>query len=119
VVASIIVLHTTLQNGSLLRTLDEHPQPQLVPPVEYYIGQGYYLLQDLPEAATFFIRIPQRYPHSSFSDDAYFYYVQCLDDLMAPRSEVAEAYAKYMELYPNGKHADLARQLAGTYRSNR
>lgn len=118
-IAGMVALHTSLQNGSLLRFLDQHPQPDLVPPVEYVVGQGYYFYQDLPEAATFFIRVPQRYPKSNYADDAYFYYLQCLDDLMAPRSEMAEAYAKYLELYPAGRHLEVAKERADAYRMNR
>jgi outer membrane protein assembly factor BamD (BamD/ComL family) len=119
-VAAVIGIHTLLQNGTVVRYLDDHPDSQIVPGVEYAIGTGYYLFQDLPQAATYFIRIPQRYPKSDYADDAYFNYLQSVDDMMTlPHSELADAYDKYLERFPEGKHKTIAEHRIDHYRNNR
>jgi outer membrane protein assembly factor BamD (BamD/ComL family) len=117
-VGGIIGLHTVLQNGSLLKYLDDHPDPQWVPAAQYYIGQGYYIFQDLPNAATYFIRVPQRYPQSSLADDAYFNYVQSLDDMGSmSRVTLVEEYGKYLEKFPQGRHAMVVQNRLDAYKS--
>lgn len=115
-VGGMILAHIALQNGILLRYLDEHPDPQMVPAVEYYVGHGYYLFQDLPEAATYFIRIAEGYPRSKYADDAYFNYVQTLDDMMIAHRQVSAEYQKYLDRFPNGKYVMLARRRMDAYR---
>jgi TolA-binding protein len=118
IVAAMMALHTTLQNGSFLKYLDEHPDPRYVPQVEYYIGGGYYMFHDLQNAATYYIRVPERYPASPYSDDAYFEYLQCLDDSMAvSRADMVGYYAKYLERFPNGNHATVVQNRMDDYRT--
>ena len=106
-VASFIGLHTILQNGSLRKYLDAHPDPDKVPPVEYYLGEGYYLFGDLENSATYYQRVAERYPASSYSDDAYFNYLQALDDMNTPRGAMADAYGTYLERFPKGSHTEV------------
>jgi TolA-binding protein len=118
IIAAMMGIHTVLQNGSFLKFLDEHPNPKYVPEVEYYVGQGYYIFQDLQNAATYFIRVPDRYPASAYSDDAYFDYLQCLDDSAAmSRMEMVGYYAKYLERFPNGNHAAIVQNRMDDYRT--
>ena len=119
VIGSMIYLHQSLQNGTILRFIDEYPHSQYAPQATYVIGQGYYLFQDLPEAATYFWRITQRYPKNALGDDAAFSYLQCLDDMASvSRSELVDGYRTYLENYPDGKHAEIAKARQNTYQSS-
>jgi len=118
-VASMIGLHTILQNGSLLKYLDTHPDPGKVPPVEYYIGEGYYLFGDLQNSATYYQRVVERYPQSDYSDDAYFNYLQDLDDMNIPRGQMADAYLTYIDRFPKGEHVDVVQKRIEYCRNGR
>ena len=118
-VGGMIVAHRALQNGTVLKYMDEHPQESFVPSTAYYVGQGYYLFQNLQDATTYFLRVAQRYPDQPLADDAYFSYLQCLDDMAsANRSELAQGYKEYLGRYPHGKHADLAQTRLDNYTLN-
>lgn len=120
VIGSMMAFHHSLQNGSFLKYLDEHPSPSWVPSAAYYVGEGYYLFQNLAEATTYFLRVAQRYPDSPLADDAYFQYLQCLDDQSAvPRAALAEGYEGYLERYPNGKHAEIVKNRLSAIQSGR
>ena len=113
-----VMVHNGIQDRSLLAYLDKHPHPKYSPPAHYYIGQGLYIFQNLSEAATYFIRVPERYPASSYADGAYFAYVQCLeDDPSTPRDRLVIEYQRYLELYPNGKHAQAVERRIDAYKS--
>ena len=112
----IVYIHHSLQNGTVLNYIDSHPQAKWVPEATYYIGQTYYLFQSLPEATTYFLRVAQRYPDRPLAEDGYFNYLQCMDDsVTVPRSDLVEGYKAYLEKYPNGKHAELAKTKFDTY----
>ena len=116
VIGGMIYAQHALQNGAVLRAIDEHPQVQGVPEAAYYVGQGYYLFQNLQEATTYFLRVAQRYPQHRLADDAYFSYLQCLDDMVSvSRSELVEGYKAYLEKFPNGKHTTLAKTRLDSY----
>lgn len=116
--AGMMTLHTTLQNGSLVRYMDRHPNPSWVPAAEFYIGQGYYLKHDLTNAATYFIRVSDGYPTSSYADDAYFTYLECLDNGgRFSHAQMAEEYQKYLDRFPDGLHAKMARNRIGAYKT--
>ncbi len=118
VFGAIIYGHQSLQSGKVLRYIDEHPQGKKVPTATYYIGQGYYLFQNLQEATTYFLRVAQRYPTHPLGDDAYFYYLQCLEDTQAvPRAQRLEGYLAYLERYPEGRHAKIVQVRADNYRT--
>jgi len=107
-----------IQNGSLLKFLDEHHDPRYVPAVEYVVGEGYYVFGDLQNSATYFIRVPERYPSSSYADDSYFDYLQCLDDSGAiSRMDLVNYYAKYIERFPNGNHVTVVQNRMDAYRT--
>jgi TolA-binding protein len=115
-VGGLIVAHRVLEDGTVLKYLDEHPQESLVPSAAYYIGQGYYLFQNLQDATTYFLRVAQRYPDGPLGDDAYFAYLQCLDDMASVnRSELAQGYREYLGKYPHGKHIELAQARLDNY----
>jgi hypothetical protein len=118
IIAAIVGFHQALQNGAFLRYLDEHPNPLAVPPIEYYVGGGYYAFHELQQAATYYIRIPMRYPASPYADDAYWEYLQTLDDSTeTSRAVLAEAYGKYLELFPKGAHLENVRNKIDAYKS--
>jgi outer membrane protein assembly factor BamD (BamD/ComL family) len=118
VIGSILLLHSVLANGSILQYLDAHPDPRWVPATEYVLGQTYYLFQDLPNAATYFIRIPERYPKSSQADDAYFNYLQCLDDTPGiSRDSLIGEYQKYLDTYPASAHAAVIKDRVDALRN--
>src|SRR5437762_7826741 len=109
-IGGMIYLQQSLQNGTVLKYIDEHPKEKYVPEATYYVGQGYYLFQNLLDATTYFLRVAQRYPTHPLADEAYYSYLQCLDDLSSvSRDALAEGYAAYLEKYPNGKHAAIAK----------
>src|SRR5207302_2211023 len=117
-VGGMIFLEQSLQNGSVLKYIDAHPQDKGIPAATYYIGESYYLFKNLPDATTYFLRVAQRYPTHPLADDAYFSYLQCLDDSMAvPRAELAEGYHAYLEKYPHGKHVGAAQVRSDNYRT--
>jgi len=114
----MLAFHASLRNGTFLQFLDEHPNPQWVPPVEYCVGQGYYLFQNLEQAATYFIRIPDRYPDSSYVDDAYWGYLQALDDMSASsRTMLIDEYQKYVDRFPRGAHVQSAQNKIDAYKN--
>ena len=117
-IGGMIYLQQSLQNGTVLKYIDEHPHDKGVPAATYYIGHSYYLFQNLPDATTYFLRVAQRYPNYRLADDAYFTYIQCLDDSLAvPRAQLVEGYQAYLEKYPNGKHAETAKTRLDNYRT--
>ena len=117
-IGGMVFFQQALQNGSVLKYIDTHPRDKGVPEATYYIGQSYYLFQNLPDATTYFLRVAQRYPENSLADDAYFYYLQCLDDSLAmPREQLLQGYQAYLDRFPNGKHLSIAKDRVGTYRT--
>ncbi len=118
VLGGMIFLHQSLQNGRILGYIDRHPQEKGIAEATYYIGQGYYIFQSLPEAATYFLRVAQRYPKHPKAEPAYFNYLQCLVDSMSlPRAKIIEGYVAYMERYPEGEHAKLVQTRLDNYRT--
>jgi TolA-binding protein len=107
IIGGIIGSYTVLQNGSLLHYLDTHPNPGTVPTAEFYIGEVYYIWGDLQNSATYYLRITERYPKSSYADDAYYNYLQSIDDMNTPRKTMADLYGTYLERYPKGEHTDI------------
>ena len=117
-IGGMILIQQGLQNGAIMRYIDQHPHQKGIPAATYYIGQSYYLFQNLPDATTYFLRVAQRYPDYRLADDAYFYYLQCLDDSLAVnREQLLEGYQAYLEKYPSGKHAALAKERVDNYRT--
>jgi TolA-binding protein len=118
IIGSILLLNSTLQNGSFLQYLDTHPNPQWVPMTEYYVGEGYYLFQNLEQAATYFIRVPNNYPTSEYADEAYWSYLLALDDsAQSSRALLVEEYQKYIDYFPHGAHAQAAQNKIDAYKS--
>ena len=114
----MIYFQQSLQNGKVLKYIDEHPQEKYVPEATYYVGQGYYLFQNLLDATTYFLRVAQRYPNHPIADDAYFSYLQCLDEMVTvDRPSLIAGYQAYLEKYPNGKHTELAKIRYDNYRT--
>jgi len=108
-IGGMIYLQHSLQNGSVLKYIDENRQARYVPEATYYIGEGYYLFQNLTEAATYFQRVVERYPGHALGDDSYFGYLQCRDDMASTgRAELIEGYKAYLEKYPEGRFLALA-----------
>jgi outer membrane protein assembly factor BamD (BamD/ComL family) len=117
-IGGMIFLQQSLQNGSALRYIDTHSQNKGIPQATYYIGQSYYLFQNLPDATTYFLRVAQRYPHHPLADDAYYSYLLCLDDSLAvPRDQLVQGYQAYLEKHPNGRHAENARNRISSYQT--
>jgi TolA-binding protein len=117
-IGGMIYFQQSLQNGNILKYIDEHPHEKYVPESTYYIGQGYYLFQNLLDATTYFLRVAQRYPSTPLGDDAYYSYLQCLDDMASvDRATLVEGYQAYLDKYPAGKHVELARTKLDSYRN--
>ena len=106
-ITATLTFHAVLHNGSLKKYLDTHRDPRWVPVAQYYIGEGYYIFGHLQSSATFYQRVADQYPKSEYADDAYFGYLQDLDDLQTPRPQMAEAYQTYLERFPNGAHTEI------------
>src|ERR1700690_325530 len=117
-IGGMLFIQQSLQNGSLLKYIDTHPKAAGMPAITFYIGESYYLFQNLPDATTYFLRVAQRYPNNSLADDAYFSYLQCMDDSLAvPRDQLMQGYQAYLDRFPNGKHIDLAKTRVDAYRT--
>ena len=119
IIAGMLAFKTCLQNGSFIQYLDTHPDPKIVPPVEYAVGEGYYLFRHLQNSATYYQRISERYPTSSYAEDAYFNYLQSLDDMSTPRLQMAELYATYLEKFPEGKYKEIVTKRIEYCRNSR
>jgi len=118
VIAGVIGVHQALNSGALLRYLDAHPNPAYVPKAEYYIGYAYYVIQDLDQATTYFLRASQRYPKSPVAAPAYFAYINCLEDSpAASRATLIDEYQKYLTQFPNGQSASVARSRMDDYKT--
>jgi hypothetical protein len=112
----LIFLHRALQDGTFLRYIDQNPHERGVPKATFYLGQSYFLLQDLTQASTYFLRVVERYPALPMADDAYYSYLQCLDnDTSLPRSALIERYKDYLEKYPDGRHKAAVNDQLGIY----
>jgi TolA-binding protein len=119
-IGGMIWFQGSLQDGSFLRYLDLHQDKPWAPRVAYTVGQGYYLFQDLPQATTYFLRVAQRYPETPLGEDAYFHYLQCLDDMASvPRATLAEGYQAFLDRYPRSERAEVVRNRLDAIRSNR
>jgi hypothetical protein len=105
-VGTFIGFQQSLQNGSLIRYLDSHPN-KYVPRIHYFIGGGYYLLGDLQNSATHYVRVWERYPQSRHAEHAYFNYLNDLDAMNTPRLQMADLYSTYIERYPEGTYKDI------------
>jgi TolA-binding protein len=115
-IGGMLYVHQSLQDGTVLRYIDRHAHERGVPKGTYYVGQGYYLFQDLQTATTYFLRAAERYPDLALGDDAAFAYLQCLDDTVSvDRPQLIEGYKTYLEKYPNGRHAELAKSRLDSY----
>jgi hypothetical protein len=120
VLGVLITGMTVLENGSFRNYLDRHPELSWVPTAEYYVGEGYYIVGNLDESATYYQRISDRFPTSKYADDAYFNYLQCLDDMNTPhRPTMIDKYSDYLERFPKGGHADLVQHRIENYRNGR
>jgi TolA-binding protein len=119
VIGTMVLFHQSLEDGSLVRYLDSHPDSQWVPAATYYLGDGYQIFQNLPEAATFYQRVVQKFPKHSLADGAAFSYVRCLDDMATiGRSDLIQAYQDYLEHYPKGKYVEEATQRLGVLQTS-
>ena len=117
-IGGMIFLQQSIENGNVLKYIDEHPKTKGIPEATYYIGQSFYLFKNLPDATTYFLRVAQRYPDKPIADDAYFAYLQCLDDsLSVSRGDLLAGYQAYLEKYPNGKHVESAQIRVDSYRT--
>ncbi len=115
----IVTGMTLLQNGSLQHYLDTHPEVSWVPAADYYIGEGYYIMGNLEASATYYQRVADRFPNSSYAEDGYFNYLQAVDDMNVPRMEMVNKYSEYLERFPNGSHAEVTRRRIENYRNSR
>ena len=110
VIGATIFFFTSLKTGQLLRFLDEHPHPRVVPPVHYYIGAGYYVLGNFQDSTTFFLRIRDRYPESRYAEDAFFNYLDALEEMNAPGPQLVEGYRVYLEKYPESPRTEMIKK---------
>lgn len=118
VFGGMIYINQSLQNGRILAYIDQHPQERGVAEATYYIGQGYYLFQNLQQATTYFIRVAERYPKHPKAEPAFFYYVQArVDSMSFPRTQIVQDYLTYIEKFPEGEHAQLVQNRIDTYRT--
>jgi hypothetical protein len=116
VIGGMVYVQHSLQNGTVLKYIDQHSHEKGVPKATFYIGQAYHLMQSLPEATTYFLRVAQRYPDGPLGDDGYFSYLECRDEsVTVSRQELIEGFRAYLEQYPNGRHAEPAKNKFDSY----
>lgn len=117
VIAAILGVHQVLSDGSFLRYVDRNPDPRWVPATVYYLGQGYASIHELAQATTYFLRVADQYPNSDYADDSYAAYLNCLDTTPGKgRDELISEHQKYLERFPNGRHAEMIRNRIDIYR---
>jgi len=119
VIAGLMWFHKELQNGEFLYFLDTHPNQFIVPAVEQWMGDGYYLFHNLSEAATYYYRVPQYYPNTLEADDCYWGYIQTLEDNSATsRPALIDAYSAYLAQFTHGAHIVEAKNKLDAYKSD-
>ncbi len=117
VVGVIWGFNHALETGQYRNYIDQHPSPILAPPILYFTGLAYGLVQNLPEAATYYTRVMERYPQSEYADDSNYEYLQTLEERMTlTRKELADEYDRYLERYPHAKHAVAAKNRSSILR---
>jgi TolA-binding protein len=117
--ALLMGFRKVLNNGQFLAYLDTHPNPKVVPPVSYVVGEGYYFMRSLQNAATYYLRIAERYPDSDYAEDAYYKYLVALDEANTPRPAMADYYGTYLERYPQGKYTEIIQKRIEYCRNSR
>jgi outer membrane protein assembly factor BamD (BamD/ComL family) len=115
----MVALKSALHDGTIVRYIDTHPNPKVMPATEYVLGQTYYLFRHLPEAATYYQRVNDQYPQSPYADDAYYNYLVALDDMNTPRPQMVELYLSYLEKFPQGKNVDIVQHRLENARNGR
>jgi hypothetical protein len=118
-IGGILGLKTALHDGYVRNYLDTHPDPKVVPPVAFYLAEGYYIFRDLENSATYYQRVSDRYPQSPYADDAYYNYLVALDEMNTPRPQMAELYQTYAERFPQGKNLEIVLKRLENTRNGR
>ncbi len=114
----MVYFHEALSSGKILAYIDQHQKERGMMRTTYYIGHGYNFMQDLQQAATYYLRVAQRYPGVPMAEEGYFSYLQSLQDSAGVhRSRLIEGYQAYLEKYPNGKYVKIAQDRIDLYRT--
>lgn len=108
VVGIFIAWNSYLYQGGLLRKLDAKPGMKNAPALLFYLGRYHEAVGRKELAVEAYGRIVQRYPKSTYADDAQ-YGVACSYEEMKKRPEAIQEYEKYLEMYPNGVHATVVK----------
>lgn len=104
----------------LLHYMDAHPDPRWVPKTAYYVGNTLLLFNNLTESTTYFGRVMENYPDSPYADDAHAQYLSAIDLMPGiDRAKLIEENEKYLEHFPEGKHAELIRNRIDIYKNPR
>ena len=119
IVGGLLAFKSALQDGTIIRYIDTHPNPKVMPVAQYVLGQSYYLFRRLPEAATYYQRINDQYPKSDYADDGYYNYLIVLDDMNTPRPQMVELYTSYLEKFPQGKFTEIVTRRLENARNGR
>jgi outer membrane protein assembly factor BamD (BamD/ComL family) len=110
-IGAIVGIHQSVQTGKMLTFLDRHPHEKYVPPVAYTLGHILYIFHNRKEAVEYFSKILKQYPKSKYADDAMFYRVESWDNIGSmDKLTLADEYQKYLDAFPEGKHAKVVRE---------
>jgi tol-pal system protein YbgF len=94
---------------ALSRFLDKHPDDELAPNAQYWLGEAYYVSQKNAEAQKAFEAVISRFPSSAKASDALFK-IGRIQQAEGKRDAARASYSRVVQEYPDSPAAGLARQ---------
>ena len=95
-------------NDGLLRYCDAHVNGKAAPTILSWLGEWYEVSDDREKMRDGAKRVLERYPDSSYAEEAQFRLALGLEK-MNRIPEAVEQYGKYLDKYPQGKYARSVR----------
>ena len=98
-----------IRSGKIDSFLDEHPNPNWVPVLEYYWGQIYSILAKWEKAIYRFKRVVDKFPESKYGHRAQYAIARAYDDSGRRNFAIIE-YSKLLEDYPDCEISEISRK---------
>jgi TolA-binding protein len=97
-----------VDSGKFDQFLDAHPNPGVVPYIDYYIGEIHVVFTDFDSAIYRFERVVKNYPEFKDMPKVMFAIAQSYDDLGNKTLAIRE-YSKLLKAYPESEYGETAR----------
>lgn len=98
-----------MKTGKFDKFLNEHPNPDWVPTVEYYIGQFHALFANWDKAIYRFNRVTDKFPDAELIPKIQYALAKTYDNKGAKVPAIKE-YMKLIKLYPECKYVQISRK---------